>query len=117
MITLVEIHEDMQRFSKLLDRGIDALRDEARNIAAAERDYRKARAEAYLRRAREGTVDEKKAYVDADTADLRYERDVAEGMRTAALEAVRSRRTQLSAAQTMANAYKADADLARTGPQ
>jgi hypothetical protein len=60
---------------------------------------------------------ERAALVDADTADLRYARDVAEGIRRAALESVRARSQQISMYQTLVNAHKSEADFARTGPR
>jgi hypothetical protein len=49
--------------------------------------------------------------------DLRHRRDLADGQRLAALEACRSRRTQLSALQSLLAAHKSEADFARTGPR
>jgi hypothetical protein len=53
---------------------------------------------------------------DSAAVHLRKARDIAEGMKMAALEAVRSRRAQLSAVQSIANAVKAETEFARTGP-
>jgi hypothetical protein len=105
----------MSRLSRLLDRGLDALRDSARDYADAEQEYRKAKAQAWVS-VPEGTVPERQAKVDAATAGLRHARDLADGMRQAALEAVRSRRAQISALQSLLNAHRAEAEFARTAP-
>lgn len=105
---------EVRRLSTLLDKGLDVLRESAERLAAAERDYRKARAEAWL--TVEGVVPQREAQVDALTADLRYERDLTEGTRRAALESVRSRSTQISAVQSLLSASRAEADFVRTGP-
>jgi hypothetical protein len=115
------------RLSEMIDGGIRSLREQAEKLAAAERDYRKARAEAWVRcpndphdrkaGEREWTAARREAWVDAEVSDLRYQRDLADGIRSAALEAVRSRRTQLSALQSLLAAERAEADLVRSGPQ
>ena len=120
---LREAQEEAQRLSRLIDDGIRALREQSQVLAARERDYRRGKAEAWVRcprdsdpRVRNWSAGRREAWVDAETADLRYERDVADGMRSAALEAVRARRAQLSALQTLLNAHAEEAKLARTGP-
>jgi len=103
------------RLSALLDRGVQALREAAIEFANAEHEYRRAKSEAYLRT--EGTVGEREAHTYALVGDLRHRRDLADGQRLAALEACRSRRTQLSALQSLLAAHKSEADFARTGPR
>lgn len=113
---------EADRLSRLLDGGIDALRTASHKVAESERDYRKAKAEAWLRcprdegTTRDWTAGRREAWVDAETADLRYERDLAEGVRASAQEAVRARRTQVSMLQSLLNAHRAEAEFARTGP-
>ena len=118
---LREAQEEAQRLSRLIDDGIRALREQSQVLAARERDYRRGKAEAWVRcprdsdpRARNWSAGRREAWVDAETADLRYERDVADGMRSAALEAVRARRAQLSALQTLLNAHAEEAKFVRT---
>jgi len=111
----------MRRLSTLLDTGLEALRSFASDYASAEALYRKAKAAAWLEtpRSRNGdklTAAEREAMVDATTADERYARDLAQDMRIAALEAVRSRRAQLSAFQSLLAAERSESELARTGP-
>lgn len=112
MATMVD---EFGRLSGLLSDGLEAMRRQATELADAENVYRKAKAEAWLR-APAGTVPEREAFVNAATADQRKRRDLAEYMRTAAIEAVRSRRTQISALQTMLNAYQEEARFERTAP-
>jgi hypothetical protein len=125
-LSLAEARTEMLRLSKLLDGGVKELRTRSVDIADAEATYRRARAEAWARcpvddpgvRAgeREWTAARREAWVDAECAELRRERDLAETMRDSAREALRSRRTQLSAWQSLLRAHEAEAQLARTGP-
>lgn len=125
MPTTSEMYERAMHFSGLIDAGIAAMRDLSEQYAQAESDYRKAKAEAWVRcpnddsgvkaGEREWTAARREAWVDAQCADLRYKRDLAEAMKQSALEAVRSRRGQLSAVQTFANAEREEAAFSRTG--
>lgn len=120
-MNITEAFAEANRLSRLIDAGIEAMREQSAALALSEHDYRKAKAEAWVRCPRdEGTKKDwtagrREAWVDAETAGLRYKRDVAEGMRQAALEAVRARRTQVSVLQSLLNADRAEAEFARTG--
>jgi hypothetical protein len=103
---------EAMRLSGLLDKGIVALREAAVAYAEAEHAYRERKAMAYLE-TESGTVAEREAHVYAIMGDLRRLRDLADGQKLAALEAVRSRRAQLSALQTLIAAHRAEAELAR----
>jgi hypothetical protein len=107
---------EAMRLSALLDKGILALRDAAVVYAHAEHAYREKKSMAYLE-TESGTVAEREAHVYAIMGEHRLARDLADGERMAALEAVRSRRTQLSAVQSLLAAHKSEADFARTGPR
>ena len=109
-MNLEEAEAEVKRLSRLLDAGLDVLRSTAEEVAEHEREYRKARGLAWVTET-EGTAAQKEAQVDARTADLRYRRDLAEGMRRAALESVRSRSTQISMWQTLLNAHRAEAEI------
>jgi|AntDeeMinimDraft_6_1070357.scaffolds.fasta_scaffold16471_3 hypothetical protein len=121
-----EAADELRRLSRLIDGGIEALRDQAHALAEAENSYRRSKAEAWLRcptdepgvksGEREWTAARREAWVNAETGDLRMARDIAEGVRQAALEAVRARRTQMSALQSLLAADRAEAEFARTGP-
>lgn len=121
-MNLSEAFAEATRLSRLIDAGIEALRDQSKQLAAAEQQYREAKAKAWVKCPRddagqkEWTAARREAWVDAECANLRYHRDIAEGMRSAALEAVRARRTQVSVLQSLLNAEKAEAEFARTGP-
>lgn len=115
-MNVLEANAELARLSRLLDQGLAALRDQARELAEAEAEYRKAKSLAYVQ-ITEGTVPEREAAVNGVCADLRYKRDLADGMRTAALEAVRSRRTQISALQSLLAAHREEAAFSRTGPE
>lgn len=106
---------EVQRLSRLIDQGCQALRTAGAELAQAEHDYRLARAMAWPKT--EGTAREREDQVNALTAPDRLRRDLAESTRAAALEALRSRRQQLSAVQTLANADREEAAFVRTGPR
>jgi len=114
MNTLNELVSEARRLSDLLDRGVSALRQSAIEYAEAEHEYRKQHALAYLQT--DGTVAEREAKTYGMVGELRRDRDIADGVRSAALEAVRARRTQLSALQSLLAAHRSEADIARTGP-
>lgn len=124
--TVPEMYAQAMHFSTLIDQGCAAMREFAEQYANAEATYRKAIAEAWIRcpnddpsvrsGEREWTAARREAWVNAQCADLRKERDIAEAMKQAALESVRSRRAQLSAVQTFANAHREEAAFVRTGP-
>lgn len=78
---------------------------------STENAYREGKAKAWVE-APEGTVPEREAWLNGVTAHLRQQRDLADGRRQAALEAVRSRGAQLSACQTLPNAHRAEAEFA-----
>lgn len=113
---LATLTAEANRLSALLDKGIAALRQASIEYAQAEHAYRERKAMAYLE-TEQGTVAEREAHVYAIMGDFRLRRDLADGERLAALEAVRSRRTQLSAVQSLLAAHKSEADFARTGPR
>lgn len=66
-----------------------------------------------------GLLDDALSFLRRQTvelADARRVRDLAEGMRQAGLEAVRSRRAQISALQSLLSADRSEMEIARTGP-
>jgi hypothetical protein len=111
LVDLREAIKEAKRLSNLLEAGLDVLRSTAQELAEAEREYRKGKALAWVNRT-QGTAAERAALVDSDTADLRYVRDLKEGMRRAALESVRARSQQISMLQTLVNAHKSEGDFA-----
>jgi hypothetical protein len=111
---LAHLIAEAKRLSDLIDNGVTALRTAAQEAAQAEHTYRKARAQAWTQT--DGTAKEREDAVNAITADERLARDMAEAKRLAALEALRSRRTQLSSVQTLANADRVELEQAFFGP-
>lgn len=116
MHDLSELVGEARRLSAKIDAGVTALASAARDAAQAEHEYRRGKAAAWTRHL-SGTVPERQAAVDGDVADLRLARDLAEAGRVAALEALRSRRAQLSALQSVLTAWRSEAELARYGTQ
>lgn len=106
---------EFRRMSELLDSALSYLRAQTVELADAENAYRKARAEAWVG-VPDATAKQKEDHVNAVTADDRKRRDLAEGMRQGALEAVRSRRTQISALQSLLSADRAELEMAKYGP-
>jgi hypothetical protein len=104
------IHES-ERLSRLIDAGIESLVSASKDMSHAEHALRKATAIAWAQ-APTGTVPFKEAWVESEAADEKLALDLAETQRYNALEAVRSRRAQLSALQSIMAAYRAEADLA-----
>lgn len=124
--TLAEAQTEMLRLSRLIDAGIEASKEHAVKLAAAESTYRRAKAEAWVRcpnddgsvprGEREWTAARREAWVNAETAKLREARDLEDAMKDAAREAVRARQTQLSSWQTLVKAHQAEAEFARNAP-
>lgn len=114
MLDMSEVISEARRLSALIDRGVEALRNSADELAAAENAYRLAKAKAWVMvQADDALAKHKEAHVDGITADLRMARDIAEGQRQAALEALRSRRIQLSALQSVLAATRSEMEMAR----
>ena len=105
-MTLLELMAEVRRLSDKIDAGVTELNRSAIASANAEWTYRKAKAVAW--QSIEGTAKEREALVDSATADERRVRDLAEAGRQASLEALRSRRQQLSACQTLVSAIKVE---------
>lgn len=126
-MNLDEVATEMSRLSRLLASGLQAMRDQAAELADSEMDYRKAVAEAWLHAPmdepdtkagdRHWIAAAREAWVNGQTADKRRRRDLAEGMGRAAYQSVRARQTQLSTLQTLINADRAEREFARTGPE
>ena len=115
-MTITELIAEVRRLSDLIDAGIAQLEAAAQSEAQAEHAYRLVKARAWVTHP-DGTVPERTAAVDAATAASRRARDLASGQKLAALESLRSRRQQLSAAQSVSAAFRAEAELGRYGTQ
>ena len=110
MPNLSELVQEMLTRSAMLDEAIRELKEQTAAWAQHEHNYRKARASVYLET--EGTVGTREALTAKATLQQWKDAHLAEGLKVAALESVRSRRAQLSAVQSIANAVKAEAMLA-----
>lgn len=110
-----EATDEARRLSGLLDNALRALREQAQEYAEAEDAYRMAHARAYV--AAVGPAHMRKAQADLATSAERQRAHLADGLRQAALEAVRSRRAQISALQSLLAADREEAAYGRTGPR
>lgn len=115
MSELRQIEAEAIDTSRALTLAIGELRDASVRHARADDAYRCAHAKALLEA--EGTVDSRKAQADLATSGERLEARISEGLKIAALEAVRSLRTQLSAWQSLMSAHRAEAEFVRTAPE
>lgn len=109
-MNLSDLTAEMLRLSRALDVAHDDLIRRSNEWARVENEYRKARANTYL--ATSGTVAEREARVDKAVEGERYAAHLADGLKVAALEKVRSLRAQLSACQSVANAVRSDVEMA-----
>lgn len=114
--TVASMYAEAMRLSELIDEGVAALGRIATEYAEAEAAYRRAKSIAWVDAPADMLAKEREAWVDAKTAEERQRRDIAEAMKQGGLEALRSRRGQLSAIQTFANAHREEAAFVRTGP-
>lgn len=127
MESLEDFAREFDRFSRLLDGALGLVKEQVHALAESEAEYRKAKAKAWVEcptdpagtkaGERDWTADRRSAWVDAQTADLRRARDIADGMVKAGMEAVKSRRTQISALQSLLGARREEAAFYRTMPQ
>lgn len=100
--------------SRDLDQAHVELERRVHEKAESEHVYRLAKSNAYL--ATSGTVGEREAYVYKTVAEERKRAKLAADLSQSALEAVRSKRSQLTALQSIANSIREEARLARSGP-
>lgn len=110
------------RLSDLLDKDITELRRMVVEAANRESEYRRVKAQKWVEAPvgatrGEWTAAQRESWVNAETGDLRAARDIADGLRQAALEATRNHRAQLSAMQSWLNADRAELEFARTSPR
>lgn len=111
-MNFAELHAEATRLSGLLDNGLKVLREAAVSLAHAENAYRKGIAGAWLQ-APDGISPARQAWVDAETADLRMARDLADAERSTAAQAVKARGIQLTMVMSLLSAHRAEAELQR----
>lgn len=114
-VSVGDLIAEARRLSSLIDNGVKALTEAAKQGAEAEYAYRLARAKAWAQT--DGTAKQREDDVNAITAAERRVRDLAEAGRMSAIEALRSRRQQLSAVQSIAAAFRSEAEHTRYGPE
>lgn len=119
---LAAFSDEIQRLSELLDEAHIDLEEQTVLAATTEQAYRKGKAEAWVScptnsdSSNVWTAARREAWVNAETAELRRRRDVAEGLKRASLESIRSLRGQISAVQTLLNGFQEEAKFARSRP-
>ncbi len=112
-----DVMDELLRMSSLLDDALTEADAAVREYAEADDHYRVSHARAFIKAKDGGATDQlSKAMADLATENIRARARLAEGMAKNRLEAVRSRRAQLSAIQTGGNALRAELDMARYGP-
>lgn len=126
-MTPAEMSEEARRLNRLLDSALGFLKEQVPAAADAERAYRKAQAEAWVRCPRDESgvkaadkdwpVSRREAWVDAECSDLRYERDVLERMVRVGFKAVEARMAEISLLQSEMNVFKSEARFAQFGPE
>lgn len=116
VLTPAECVSRMLDASTALDEAQRNLRDALHFEAAAEQEYREAKAKAWTELPDMGTAAMKEAIVQGQSAKARRVRDDAVAESKAWMEEVRNKRQVLSALQSVANSIKEEAALARTGP-
>jgi hypothetical protein len=109
-------HEVIEDLSRRIDEGIRELSSAAHELAESQYELRKARAIAWAE-APPGTVPVREAWVEAKTADEELRHELAEGRRTTAVEALRSRRQQMSAVQSLMKADHIDFEDTKYSPR
>jgi hypothetical protein len=117
IVNAYEMNTRLIAAAKAVEEAQAELESQTVMYAESERRYRQAKAMAYLQ-ATGKTVAEREAHAELENGigELRFARDVAEGKKNAALEAVRSRRAILSAEQTLTKLVTVEAEFTRTGP-
>ena len=112
MNDLAHLIEEGNRFLTRIEECESDYQSAGNVVAEAERNYRKSKADA-MSNSPKGTVAEKEAWVNGQTADLRFERDVANNNKIHALESMRNSRQQLSFVQTAINGLREEMGFAR----
>src|SRR3990167_9819196 len=105
-----------QRLAAAQDATIAALKIQVQKAAEAERDYRLAKSEKYVEAAgMDVLAAAKTAWVDAQTSEARYKRDLADGMKSVLFQEVQNYRRQMSFAQSLMKADGEERDSYKYG--
>lgn len=111
VITPAMLTQEMLRLSKLLDQAHDELVAASHTAAEKEAEYRLLRAKAFTR-ASGKTVGDREAQALLQCGPEMQAAHLAESLKVAALERVRSIRAQLSACQSVATAVRSEVEMA-----
>lgn len=121
MPSMAELVEEMYRLSSKVDEALGELYSANQEYAVKDNEYRMAKARSLLRISAERktevpkpTVDILNALAELEVEEHRLDAKIAEGLKEAAIEAVRGARAQLSALQTVANALRQEMEFSRT---
>lgn len=118
MTTQNEAMAEYQRLRDLMNDAAKAAMESEIEEAHAENAYRKGKSKMLAERLASGDpklAGDRAVMLDADSADLRLERDMKRAISKGMYENSRNYRQQLSALQTIANLERAEAEFARTG--
>ena len=113
--TPTELVAEMFRLSQNLDKGLEYLLDMSREWAESESAYRRDKAIAYL--SATGSARTREMVADEKCEKQRHAAYLARGQKEAAKEAVRARRTQISALQSALSAVREEMGFAKTGTE
>lgn len=118
MSDLAQIEVNIRHYQKLLDDALSYGVRAATEHSDADDAYRVRHAQVFLEAKDDGATDaQAKAKADVATEGVRKRARLAESMDKLALEAIRSRRTQISAEQSLLGSHREEASYGRTGPR
>lgn len=114
---LAELDATLRDYLKLCDDALAYARRAAIDHAETDDAYRTKLATVFVAAKDDGATDAKaKHLADVATEGIRKRARLAADMQQVSIEAVRSRRTQISAVQSLLAAHRSEVELARTGP-
>jgi hypothetical protein len=117
MADLHELERTLREYMKLCDDALGYARRAALEHAETDDAYRTKLAQVFVTAKDDGATDAKaKHLADAATEGVRKRARLAADMQQVSIEAVRSRRTQISALQSLLAAHKSEAELSKFGP-
>lgn len=110
IISPADIVRELLKLSLALDQAHSDLVAASHDAAAKDALYRKTKATAYVRTVAK-TVGEREAHVDLLCGDERHAAHLADSLKTAALERVRSIRQQMNCLQSVSNAVRSEYEV------
>ncbi len=105
-----------------LDQALAELKSQAAAFAMAEREYRRSWSIAIVgatgKNAEERAAKaEQHRFATGDLSDIRYQRDLADGLKSSASQTVKAKTQVVSALQSMASGIRQELRFAQTGPE